>query len=124
MPKHILIVDNDAGVRTVLGDMLEDAGYLVSLVTDGAEMRVFLANDKLVDAIVLDLLMPGENSADLARHAKSLKLPVIVTTGSNEKIPFAEEHQLPMLRKPFGYSEFIEAIEKTLTSGGAGQPDT
>ena len=53
---HILIVDDDAGVRTVLGDMLEDAGYLVSLVTDGAEMRVFLANDKSVDAIVLDPL--------------------------------------------------------------------
>ncbi len=76
-------------------------------------MRVFVANDKSVDAIVLDLLMPGENSADLALHAKSLKLPVMAwATGSNEEIPFVEEYHLPLLRKPFGYSELIEALKK------------
>ena len=119
LPKHILIVDDDAGVRTVLCDMWK------TLATKSASSLTapkcwFVANDKSVDAIVLDLLMPGENSADLALHAKSLKLPVIVATGSNEEIPFVEEYHLPLLRKPFGYSELIEALEKILTSGVAG----
>jgi DNA-binding NtrC family response regulator len=121
LPKHILIVDDDAGVRTVLGDMLQDAGYLVSLVTDGAEMRAFLAKDKSVDTVVLDFLMPGEHGVGLALHAKSLNLPVIMTSGSLEGMQEAARSGLQLLNKPFHYSELVAAVEKALAIGKYGQ---
>jgi hypothetical protein len=46
MTKHILIVDDDAGVRTEVGDMRENLRYRVSMVADGADMRRFLAMDE------------------------------------------------------------------------------
>ena len=42
MTKHILIVDDDAGVRTEVGDMRENLRYRVSMVADGAEMRAMV----------------------------------------------------------------------------------
>jgi DNA-binding NtrC family response regulator len=62
MSKYILIVDDDSGVRTVLGDLLEALGYRVSLAAGGAEMRHFLKYDRSVDAVILDGLMPGETT--------------------------------------------------------------
>jgi hypothetical protein len=50
--------------------VLEDRGYRVSTVPDGASMRDFLRSDDRVDAIVLDAITPGENGASLALHAK------------------------------------------------------
>lgn len=123
MTKHILVVDDDAEVREILGEMLETGGYRVSLVNNGAEMRLFLASDKSVDGIVLDALMPGEDSADLALHAKALRLPLIMISGSNEKVLFAADNNLQMLRKPFGVSALIEAVEKAFASGVHGQRD-
>jgi DNA-binding response OmpR family regulator len=62
--------------------VLEDRGYRVSTVPDGASMRDFLRSDDRVDAIVLDAITPGENGASLALHAKDPRLPVVMISGS------------------------------------------
>jgi hypothetical protein len=61
-------------------------------------MRHVLAGEGLaVDAIVLDCRMPGEPSAQLALHAKSLRLPVVMISGHIEAMKFAEENHLQLL---------------------------
>ena len=121
MAKHILVVDDDAGVRTVLGDMLEEMGYRVSLVADGAEMRRFLASNEAVDLIVLDGRMPGEASRDLAIYAKSLRIPLVMTSGDPGTMENAEAHGLQLLRKPFTNEQLRTAVAQAFSSGQFGQ---
>ena len=69
---HILVVDDDEDVLSVLVAMLREAGFAVTPANNGVAMRQTLATeDHEVEAIVLDCLLPDEPSAQLALHAKS-----------------------------------------------------
>ena len=119
--KHILVVDDDGDVRDVLVAMLEDHGHRVSSATDGKSMRDFLSRDDTVDAVILDALMPGEASSALALHAKDLRLPVVLISGSPEAIQFALENDLQLLEKPFRMPELFDALDSAIESGEFGQ---
>ena len=100
-PKHILLVEDYDPVRELTANVLEDRGYRVSTVPDGASMRDFLRTDDRVEAIVLNVVTPGENGASLARHAKDLGLPVVMISGSNDEIRLATEHGLQLFANRF-----------------------
>jgi DNA-binding NtrC family response regulator len=123
MAQHILVVDDDVNVLAVLVEMLRMSGFTVTAADSGVAMREILASEATpkVDAIVLDCLMPGEPSAQLALHAKSLSLPVVMTSGSQVAMQFAEENDLQLLIKPFRTPELLRAISEALDSGEFGQ---
>lgn len=124
MARHVLVVDDDGDVRDVIIGMLVDNGFVATAATGGVAMRDILAADAVpIDAIVLDALMPGEESTALALHAKTLRLPVVMISGSGESIKFAEENGLQLLRKPFRIPQLIQAIEDAIGSGQFGQRD-
>ena len=99
--KHILVVDDDGDVRSVLVEILRDREYRVSSAVDGITMRRFLDGIDPVDAIVLDAAMPGEALATLALHAKDRGLPLVVVSGSPDDMQFALDNGLQLLEKPF-----------------------
>lgn len=123
MAQHILVVDDDADVLTVLVEMLRVSGYIVTAADSGIAMRDILADNArpAVDAVVLDSLMPGEATAQLAFHAKALRLPVVMISGNMEAMKFADENGLQLLWKPFRIAELLAAIEAALGSGEFGQ---
>ena len=121
--KHILVVDDDGGVRDVLVAMLTAHGHRVSSAIDGKSMREFLSGDDPVDAVVLDALMPGEASSALALHAKDLRLPVVMISGSPEAMQFALDNDLQLLEKPFRMRELFDALDIAIESGEFGQRD-
>jgi len=124
MARHILVVDDDGDVRDVIINMLTDRGFVTTAAPGGVVMRDLLAAQGTpFDAIVLDCLMPGEPSAALALHAKEMRLPVVMISGSHEMMKFAEEHELQLLRKPFRMAELIKAVEAALSSGQFGHRD-
>jgi two-component system, OmpR family, response regulator len=118
--EHILVVDDDSDVRLVLTEMLQGYGYRVSGVADGASMREFLQGTDPVDAIVLDMLMPGENGKALAFYAEELGLPVVLISGSLEAMDFAAENHLKLLGKPFRAQDLVNAVIEAIASGEAG----
>jgi len=121
---HILVVDDEDGVRDVLAAMLQEHGFRTTAANSGIAMREVLAGDGLpVDAVVLDCLMPGELGPDLALHARSLRLPVVMISGSPDAMEFADENGLQLLAKPFHFDDLVAAIEKALSSGQSGQRD-
>src|SRR5207253_742984 len=64
--------------------MLSSTGFETTQADGDTAMREVLAGKGLaVDAIVLDCKMPGEPSAQLALHAKQLRLPVVMISGSS-----------------------------------------
>ena len=86
MALHVLTVDDDADVLPVLVEMLRVSRFIVTAADSGIVMREILADKALlpIDAVILDSAMPGEPSAQLALHAKKLRLPVVMISGSPE----------------------------------------
>ena len=126
MALHVLVVDDDGDVLAVIVEMLRVSGFTVTAADSGVAMREILADKKAflaVDAVVLDCLLPGEPSAQLALHAKSLRLPVVMVSGSIESMTFAHEHGLQLLPKPFRMPELLAAINEAIDSGEFGQRD-
>jgi DNA-binding NtrC family response regulator len=122
MTQHILVVDDDQDVLPVLVEMLRDAGFTATPADSGVAMREVLAGESpAVDAVVLDCKMPGEPSAQLALHAKSLRLPVVMISGNGEAMQFAEGNGLQLLEKPFRMAELLTAIDEAIASGKFGQ---
>jgi two-component system, OmpR family, response regulator len=59
-PDSILIVDDDAEIRSLLGGNLENSGYRVKAVADGRGRRAALKGAQ-PDIVILDLMLPGED---------------------------------------------------------------
>jgi two-component system OmpR family response regulator len=118
---HILVVDDNDGVRDVVAALLEDRGYRVSAAEDGRAMRRLLASGQRVDAVILDAIMPGESSASLAEYLKARGLPIVMISGSRDAIEAAERKRLPLLRKPFTMRQLYAALDQALADDDLSQ---
>lgn len=116
-PQHILIVDDDREIRSLLRDFLEKNGYRATAVPDGKGMRRALEQTH-VDLIVLDLMLPGEDGLTLCRElrAKS-QIPVLMLTALAEevdRIVGLEVGADDYLAKPFSPRELVGRIKAIL----------
>ncbi|OWV81991.1 hybrid sensor histidine kinase/response regulator [Rhizobium sp. R634] len=113
----ILVVDDDALVRTGTVAMLEDLGHLPREASSASEALEFLADGKDCDLVITDHAMPGMTGAELARHLRSSSpgLPVILASGYAE---LSEDNGLGrMLRmtKPFTQEQLQAAMDQALS---------
>ncbi len=115
--RHILVVEDDFGVRGTLADVIEDAGYRVSLAANGAEMRRILAAGEAVDVVILDLLLPGEPGAALAASLRDLGVPAILISASHEAVLQAQAEGFEPIEKPFRMRQLLDAIDRVFTTG-------
>ncbi|MGO4735429.1 response regulator [Bosea sp. 2KB_26] len=107
---HILVVDDDRRLRDLLARFLGDHGYRVTTAANAAE-----ADSRLVhlvfDAIVLDIMMPGENGFDFARRFRGgSNAPILMLTAradSADRINGLEIGVDDYLTKPFEPRELI-----------------
>ncbi|MBI3376489.1 MAG: response regulator [Betaproteobacteria bacterium] len=114
---HILVVDDDAEIRGLLGEYLRKNGYKATAVADGKAMWTALARGK-VDLIVLDLMLPGEDGLTLCRKLRSdSDTPVIMLTARGEetdRIVGLEMGADDYLAKPFSPRELLARIKSVL----------
>ena len=83
---HILVVDDDPKVRTLLRRCFEGEGFIVSDAKDGTELRACLESNQIT-LITLDLNLGKENGLDLARDIrKRHNIPIIMLTGKGDAI--------------------------------------
>ena len=117
-PDHILIVDDDAEIRNLLGKYLLKNGLRVTAVADGRSMWQALDAGR-IDLIVLDLMLPGDDGLTLCRNlrAKSSDVPVIMLTARGEetdRIVGLEMGADDYLAKPFSARELLARIKAIL----------
>jgi len=117
-PDHILIVDDDAEIRNLLGKYLQKNGLRVTAVADGRAMWHALDAGR-VDLLVLDLMLPGEDGLTLCRtlRAKAFDVPVIMLTARGEetdRIVGLEMGADDYLTKPFSARELLARIKAIL----------
>ncbi len=116
---HVLIVDDDRGIRELIADYLEKNGMRVSLAANGREMRAVL-DSGAPDLIVLDLMMPGEDGLVLCRELRVGKfraVPVLMLTARGEetdRIVGLEMGADDYLAKPFAVRELLARIRSVL----------
>ena len=117
-PDHILIVDDDAEIRNLLGTYLTRNGLKVTAVADGKAMWRALEAAR-VDLMVLDLMLPGDDGLTLCRdlRAKNIELPVIMLTArgdETDRIVGLEMGADDYLPKPFSARELLARIKVIL----------
>ena len=80
---HILIVDDDDRIRSLLKDFLKNHAYIVSTAENAEQASKKLEYFKF-DLIILDVMMPGQNGYDLTKDIKKINVPIILLTAKGE----------------------------------------
>jgi len=114
---HILIVDDDDSIRSLLKEYLDGQGYRTSTAADGRALKEQLRQGP-VDLIVLDLMLPGEDGFSLCHWIRSERdTPVIMLTArthSTDRIRGLELGADDYVAKPFEPRELVARIRGVL----------
>lgn len=114
---HILVVDDDAEIASLVSRYLSRHGYRVSTVANGTQLRASLAGQP-IDLILLDLGLPDEDGLLLLRHLQShWPGPVIVISGRGESVERVVGLELgadDYVTKPFDLRELLARIRSVL----------
>jgi two-component system, OmpR family, response regulator len=122
---HIVIVDDEASTRDMVGDYLGMHGFRVSLCDGGESLRKVIKEGE-PDLIVLDLNMPEEDGLSIVRDIKSRsQVPVIMLTATASAIDRVVGLELgadDYLAKPCELRELVARIRSVLRRSQAGVP--
>ena len=114
---HILVVDDDEGIRTLVKKYLNENNYLITTAVsaEDADGKIKLIK---FDLIILDIMMPGKNGLEFIKeNKKKLSTPIILLTAkgeANERIEGLEIGADDYLPKPFEPKELILRIKNIL----------
>jgi two-component system phosphate regulon response regulator OmpR len=107
---HILVIDDDRRLRDLLARFLGDHGYRVTTAANAAEADTRLST-LVFDAMVLDIMMPGENGFDFAKRFRTgSAVPILMLTAradSKDRISGLELGVDDYLAKPFEPRELL-----------------
>jgi len=125
-PAHILIVDDDAGIRMLLEKFLQRHGYRVSSAASAEDARRRMAELQF-DLLVLDIMLPGESGLDLARALRKdgQHVPILILTARGEPPQRVEGLQLGVedyMPKPFEPEELLLRLGNILRHRNAPPP--
>ena len=114
---HILVVDDDDGIRLLVKKYLSENNFLIS-TSDSAEDALSKIKIIKFDLIILDIMMPGKSGLDfIQENKKYLDTPIILLTARgepNERIEGLEIGADDYLPKPFEPKELILRIQNIL----------
>jgi two-component system OmpR family response regulator len=114
---HLVIVDDDREIRTLLSQYLEKHDFRTTAVPDGKEMRRVMERSR-VDLVVLDLMLPGEDGLSICRELRTRsQVPVIMLTARGEDVDRIVGLELgadDYLPKPFNPRELLGRIRAVL----------
>lgn len=115
---HILVVDDDREIRDLLAKFMVRHGLRVSAAKDGVEMMKTL-DERRIDLVVLDLMLPGEDGLSLCRRLRETRsgVPIIMLTAMGEdtdRIVGLEMGADDYVAKPFNPRELLARIKAVL----------
>jgi CheY-like chemotaxis protein len=118
---HILVVDGDQDVRTLLLRILQTAGHQVWDADDGAE-GLRLARRRNPELVFCDLFMPGTDGIQTIREFRREfpRIPVVAMSGGSfsgtlDMLPIARAlGATQVLPKPFGQQDLLEVADQVL----------
>ena len=114
---HILVVDDDDGIRSLVKKYLNENNYLVTTASSAEDASEKIKIIKF-DMIILDIMMPGKSGLDFIKeNKKKLETPIILLTAkgeAEERIEGLEIGADDYLPKPFEPKELILRIQNII----------
>jgi len=116
-PSHILVIDDDPGIRDLIVEYLGNNDMRVSAAMSGREMFELFDRES-IDLVLLDLKLPGEDGMQLARKLRErATVPIVLLTGRNEEADRVMGLELAAddyITKPFSPRELLARIRAVL----------
>jgi len=124
MRRRILLVEDEAGLRRTLKDLLVSSGYVVETSGDGVEAQG-RAETEAFDLIVLDVMLPSRSGFDVARNLRKngVQTPVLMLTARtelNNKVQGFKSGADDYVTKPFEAPELLVRVEALLRRAQSG----
>ncbi len=123
--QHILVVDDDRRLRELLARFLTQHGYRVTTAASAAEAQA-MSESLVFDALVLDVMMPGENGFDYARRVRAeSQVPILMLTAAanpEDRVNGLEIGADDYLAKPFETRALILRLRTTLKGAAPSPP--
>mgnify|MGYP001446768751 FL=1 len=114
---HILVVDDDNKIKSLIKQFLEEKGFIVSTASDANEAKV-KTNIFNFNLLILDVMMPGQDGYELTKEIKqSRDIPIILLTAKGEvenRIHGLELGADDYLGKPFDPQELLLRIKNII----------
>jgi two-component system phosphate regulon response regulator OmpR len=124
-PSRILVVDDDPALRELLAEYLGASGFVVDTAVDGRQMHERIAQAP-PDAIVLDLMLPGEDGLSLARELRKVsEVPILMVSARGEEIDRVVGLEVgadDYLPKPFSPRELLARLRALLRRARSAPP--
>ncbi len=121
----VLIVDDEANIRELVGLYLEGAGYAVGHSADGEE-AVALATSGDYDLVVLDVMLPSLSGTEACRQIRERSdIPIIMLTARNSDVEIVsalESGADDYVTKPFSPPELVARVRAVLRRTTEGHP--
>jgi two-component system, OmpR family, response regulator ResD len=116
---HILVVDDEAGVRDVVKRYLEREGYRVSLAANGPEALQFIERERdHISLVVLDIMLPGLDGLEMMKRVRGDNpVPIIILSARSEEfdriigLELGADDYVP---KPFSPRELVSRVKAVL----------
>jgi len=123
---RILVVEDEKRLARALKRGLEEDGFAVDVAFDGDE-GLWLANEAVYDAIVLDIMLPGQNGYQVcsALRAANIWTPILMLTAKEGELDHAEALDTgadDFLTKPFSYVVLLAHLRALIRRGSGERP--
>ena len=117
-PIHILVIEDDDSVATVLQHVLTSQDYQVDVANDLSALRA--SREQLPDVILLDLLMPTMSGDETVLHLREMPdtrdIPIVLMSGASDLPRHAAELGVAIyLSKPFDLDDLLAALRQALS---------
>jgi two-component system response regulator BaeR len=117
MSQHVLIVEDEVKIASLLQDYLVQSGFEATVIHNGSEVEAWLAGNQ-TSIILLDLMLPGKSGVDICKDVrKSSTLPIIMITAKVEEIDRLLGLELgadDYICKPFSPREVVARVKAVL----------
>ncbi len=121
---QILLIDDDAEVRSVIRQTLVQSGHTVVEARDGNEGLGLFPNAK-ADLVITDMVMPGKDGAEVMTELQKLHPPVkVIAISGGCRHGLGDNHEVAarlgaakFLAKPFSGATLLAAIDEVLPGG-------
>jgi len=114
--RHILIIDDDEALRTVLAELFRVEGYVVQVAGNGSQALKAMASDDF-DVLLTDVAMPVMDGRELTRtlRDKGIHVPVVAMTAKRSISTVAREMgAAAYVQKPFDVEDLLETVDRVV----------
>jgi DNA-binding NtrC family response regulator len=115
----ILVVEDEALVRTLTTNILESSGYRVLAAEDSeAAVRIEEAHSERIDLLVTDLVLPGMSGIELGKAIgeRRPEMGILLVSGYDNVSLASDQRDVPFLQKPFDRSTLLSKVREVLDS--------